>query len=109
MCVFLNEWQIHSGSQPQKVIVGDQKQIKLDELPLFDFSKLATATNNFHLGNMLGKGGFGLVYKVIQSKQCLSSIILYCINQYILDIFHYFLGAIGRWPRNCCKKTIESI
>ena len=47
------------------MIVGEQKQIKLDELPLFDFEKLATATNNFHFGNMLGKGGFGPVYKVI--------------------------------------------
>ena len=55
----------NSGTQPQKVIVRDKKQVKLEELPLFDFEKLATATNNFHLGNMLGKGGFGPVYKVI--------------------------------------------
>ena len=65
MCIFLNKWHKHSGTLPQNVIVGEQKQIKLDELPLFDFEKLATATNNFHFGNMLGKGGFGPVYKVI--------------------------------------------
>jgi len=46
------------------LITGDQKQIKLEELPLFEFEMLATATNNFHLANMLGKGGFGPVYKV---------------------------------------------
>ncbi|KAA8519917.1 hypothetical protein F0562_014173 [Nyssa sinensis] len=38
-------------------------QVKLEELPLFNFKKLAIATNNFHLGNKLGQGGFGLVYK----------------------------------------------
>ncbi|KAL5133917.1 G-type lectin S-receptor-like serine/threonine-protein kinase [Glycine soja] len=51
------------GNQPQNLITGDQKQIKLEELPLFEFEMLATATNNFHLANMLGKGGFGPVYK----------------------------------------------
>ncbi|CAK9327385.1 unnamed protein product [Citrullus colocynthis] len=33
------------------------------ELPTYDFEKLAIATNNFHLDNKLGKGGFGPVYK----------------------------------------------
>ncbi|XP_027351543.1 G-type lectin S-receptor-like serine/threonine-protein kinase At1g11330 [Abrus precatorius] len=40
-----------------------QKQVKLDELPLFDFEVVANATNYFHLANKLGKGGFGPVYK----------------------------------------------
>ncbi|KAK7328000.1 hypothetical protein VNO77_22094 [Canavalia gladiata] len=40
-----------------------QKPVKLDELPLFDFEAVATATNSFHLANTLGKGGFGPVYK----------------------------------------------
>lgn len=39
-------------------------QVKLQELPLFDFEKLATATNHFHSNNKLGQGGFGPVYKV---------------------------------------------
>ncbi|KAF3453568.1 hypothetical protein FNV43_RR04008 [Rhamnella rubrinervis] len=33
------------------------------ELPLFDLSTIATATNNFSLANKLGEGGFGPVYK----------------------------------------------
>jgi len=39
-------------------------QIKLKELPLFEFQVLATATDNFSLSNKLGQGGFGPVYKV---------------------------------------------
>ncbi|XP_017441867.1 G-type lectin S-receptor-like serine/threonine-protein kinase At1g11330 isoform X2 [Vigna angularis] len=54
----------HTGSVPQDVIIGNKKEItKLEELPLFKFEKLSNATNNFHFGNMLGKGGFGPVYK----------------------------------------------
>lgn len=39
-------------------------QVKLKELPLFDFQVLATSTDNFSLRNKLGQGGFGPVYKV---------------------------------------------
>ncbi|CAJ2632740.1 unnamed protein product [Trifolium pratense] len=35
----------------------------IDELLLFDFEKLTTATNNFDLSNKLGQGGFGPAYK----------------------------------------------
>ncbi|XVF27760.1 hypothetical protein REPUB_Repub14bG0136500 [Reevesia pubescens] len=40
-----------------------QNGVKFLELQLLDFGKLATATNNFHPTNKLGKGGFGVVYK----------------------------------------------
>ncbi|GAU18244.1 hypothetical protein TSUD_175860 [Trifolium subterraneum] len=43
--------------------IGESPQVKLQELLVFDFEKLATATNNFHLSNKLGHGGFGTVYK----------------------------------------------
>ncbi|KAI9083674.1 hypothetical protein K1719_034375 [Acacia pycnantha] len=39
------------------------KQVHIPELLLFDFRKLATATNNFDIANKLGQGGFGPVYK----------------------------------------------
>ena len=34
------------------------------ELPLFDLTTIAKATNNFSSRNKLGEGGFGPVYKV---------------------------------------------
>ncbi|TYH86368.1 hypothetical protein ES332_D01G037300v1 [Gossypium tomentosum] len=37
--------------------------VKLQQLPLFNFEELATATNNFHPEKRLGQGGFGPVYK----------------------------------------------
>ncbi|PNX60131.1 G-type lectin S-receptor-like serine/threonine-kinase, partial [Trifolium pratense] len=44
-------------------VIGEMSQAKLQELLIFDFEKLATATNNFDLSNKLGQGGFGPVYK----------------------------------------------
>jgi len=65
-CCITNSYIANSGSVPEDVITGKKKEItKLEELPLFKFEKLSNATNNFHFGNMLGKGGFGPVYKVI--------------------------------------------
>ncbi|KAL5972933.1 hypothetical protein ACLOJK_039739 [Asimina triloba] len=36
---------------------------KWTDIPFFEFSTLAAATNNFSQSNMLGEGGFGPVYK----------------------------------------------
>ena len=36
-------------------------------LPLFSFSSVSTATDNFSVENKLGEGGFGPVYKVHHS------------------------------------------
>ncbi|PNX82534.1 G-type lectin S-receptor-like serine/threonine-kinase, partial [Trifolium pratense] len=57
----------HPGGSPEGFssdnVIGEMSQVKLHELLIFDFEKLATATNNFHLSNKLGQGGFGPVYK----------------------------------------------
>ncbi|XP_017640333.1 G-type lectin S-receptor-like serine/threonine-protein kinase At1g11330 isoform X1 [Gossypium arboreum] len=37
--------------------------VKLQQLPIFNFEELATATNNFNHAEKLGQGGFGPVYK----------------------------------------------
>ncbi|OIW18866.1 hypothetical protein TanjilG_25309 [Lupinus angustifolius] len=55
--------QTDTRNHTQNLSSGEQKQTKLEELPLFEFEQLATATNDFHLASMLGKGGFGPVYK----------------------------------------------
>ncbi|XVF18248.1 hypothetical protein REPUB_Repub11eG0004900 [Reevesia pubescens] len=38
-------------------------EVKLQQVPLFNFEELASATNNFHFTKKLGQGGFGPVYK----------------------------------------------
>ncbi|CAK8541408.1 unnamed protein product [Lathyrus sativus] len=49
--------------------IGELSLIKLQELLLFNFGKIATATtDNFHSSNKLGQGGFGPVYKVYQMQ-----------------------------------------
>jgi hypothetical protein len=55
----LNSSQIHPESQNANV-----KQVKIEDLPLFEFQKISTATNNFSPSNKIGQGGFGSVYKV---------------------------------------------
>ncbi|CAI9292657.1 unnamed protein product [Lactuca saligna] len=44
-------------------VVPNKREMDELELPLFDFSTLVTATNNFSNENKLGQGGFGCVYK----------------------------------------------
>jgi hypothetical protein len=61
--------RFYKGGSPEGYasdnVIGEMSQVKLQELLIFDFEKLATATNNFHLSNKLGQGGFGPVYKVL--------------------------------------------
>lgn len=39
-------------------------KVKIEEVPLYKFAMLASATKNFDMSNRLGVGGFGPVYKV---------------------------------------------
>ena len=45
--------------------LGDEEDL---ELPFLSFRDVVSATNNFSDGNMLGRGGFGKVYKVTTMK-----------------------------------------
>lgn len=60
-------WLSRGKARPNFVsdnVHGDNiNQANHQELPLFNFEELATATNNFHPTNKLGQGGFGPVYR----------------------------------------------
>ncbi|XWS15643.1 hypothetical protein CRYUN_Cryun34aG0019200 [Craigia yunnanensis] len=56
----------HVQKFSHNVLGKSQNGVKFQELQLFGFGKLATATNNFHPTKKLGKGGFGIVYKGLE-------------------------------------------
>lgn len=56
-----------SGSK--EFVEGETDQAP--ELPLIKFESLVLATDNFSDSNKLGKGGFGIVYKVKDGKTCI--------------------------------------
>ena len=54
---------MYSPEGPKQDITKGSENDDL-ELPLFGFATIASATDNFSVTNVLGKGGFGEVYKV---------------------------------------------
>ncbi|XP_059591524.1 G-type lectin S-receptor-like serine/threonine-protein kinase SD1-1 [Vitis vinifera] len=61
LTIWIIVWKKRRGKR------GQQEQKEDQELPLFDLVTVASATNNFSDRNMIGKGGFGFVYKGILS------------------------------------------
>ncbi|XP_070051738.1 G-type lectin S-receptor-like serine/threonine-protein kinase At1g11330 [Nicotiana tomentosiformis] len=47
----------------ESMVTDDINQAKFEELLVYNFDILASATDNFHLSSKLGQGGFGPVYK----------------------------------------------
>lgn len=60
--------QAYASDSSEIVLRDDIDTNSLDELPLYSFEMLANATDQFNADNLLGKGGFGPVYKVITSS-----------------------------------------
>lgn len=48
-------------------------EVGISDLPCFDLSTIAAATDNFSDANKLGEGGFGSVYKVPRPSPGLSN------------------------------------
>ncbi|XP_031397688.1 G-type lectin S-receptor-like serine/threonine-protein kinase At1g11410 [Punica granatum] len=53
----------HFGDDESRNMQDIEYDSRTSDLPFFDLSTIATATNNFSFINKLGKGGFGSVYK----------------------------------------------
>ncbi|KAA8519920.1 hypothetical protein F0562_014170 [Nyssa sinensis] len=67
---YLKRWIVkRRGCSNESMLWDNVDQVKLEELPLYKFEKLAIATDNFHLENKLGQGGFGPVYRVMLVHQ----------------------------------------
>lgn len=45
------------------MFAGQDYEFEMGHLKRFSFRELQTATDNFHSKNILGQGGFGVVYK----------------------------------------------
>ena len=60
--------------------------VKPHELPTFSLEELAIATNNFHVVNMLGCGGFGTVYKVMVALVAFISSSLNQTDKYLYSL-----------------------
>ncbi|XP_020541043.1 G-type lectin S-receptor-like serine/threonine-protein kinase At4g27290 isoform X3 [Jatropha curcas] len=54
-----------AANQPDNGVTVSRSEDQRDdlELPLYEFSCIQTATNNFSVANKIGEGGFGPVYK----------------------------------------------
>ena len=64
----LLSFELSISSEPtrneQSEVKRQRKHKKEVDIPLFSFSSVSAATNNFSVSNKLGEGGFGPVYKV---------------------------------------------
>ena len=70
-------------------------EITFEELPLFNLASMGIATDNFHVANRLGQGGFGPVYKVMFVEVEFDGVVCKFGNDLV-----FISGDIGRWTSN---------
>ncbi|RYQ79181.1 hypothetical protein Ahy_Scaffold6g107884 isoform A [Arachis hypogaea] len=70
LAIIIYRWEIHKKGKIKEEIESDAINSQHDEedleLPLFGIDTVTSAANNFSTDNLLGRGGFGPVYKVIK-------------------------------------------
>ncbi|KAM1714995.1 hypothetical protein ACFX11_025794 [Malus domestica] len=54
----------------------DPDENVLENIKVFSYNELRSATDNFHPSNKIGRGGFGTVYKVLRLCICLVIVII---------------------------------
>ena len=66
----------------KKINFSGEEEVEDMELPLMEFEAVVTATEHFSDFNKVGKGGFGVVYKVKIMKESLWILFLSKRNHY---------------------------
>jgi len=87
--------EYNNGGTPEHEshsVIEELSLVKLQELLLFDFKRAAAATDNFHLSNKLGQGGFGPVYKVHEKQVIKFEPILIFLIKHLVFSFFFLRG-----------------
>ena len=78
------------------------------DLPLFDFATTATATNRFSHTSIVGKGGFGSVYKVTISCYTRNRRYIMCSNNRGLSICDITQGSLSTGQEIAVKRLSKN-
>ncbi|KAI9199117.1 hypothetical protein LWI28_027739 [Acer negundo] len=103
--------QVDKGEADTTASGENLNEVKLHDLPLFNFLKLANATNNFHSAKKLGQGGFGPVYKgkFRDGKEIAVKRLSKASRQGVEEFMNEILGWQGFSEANKIKPTLQEL